>query len=151
MMTGSDWTRHNRYFGLSVNEDSRHSVASITFDATAASLNFSGNPNRFHIGDTNGVQLGDITRTPAGHVWTLAFAPGTFAAGGAFTFGMSVFNPLQGSTQEDPDRFRGMTMTVTMDNGKTYAGTVYAGEPEQHSNFTGAGLVNAAKATSFHD
>ena len=76
------------------------------------------------------------------------FVLGRFSGGGAFTFGMSVFNPLQGSTQEDPDRFRGMTMTVTLDNGATYKGTVYAGEPVQHSSFTGAGLVNAAKATS---
>ncbi len=152
MMTGSDWTRHNRYFSLSVDSRSSHSVASISFDATAASLKFSANPNRFHIGDTNGVQETDITRTPAGHVWSLAFAPGKFSGGGAFTFGMSVFNPLQGSTQEDPDRFRGMTMTVTLDNGKTFTGTVYAGEPESPNHFTGAGLVNAAKATSFnHD
>jgi Subtilase family len=151
LMTGSDWTRHDRYFSLSVDPHSRHAVSSITFDATAASLVFSSNPNRFSIGESNGVRESDITRTPNGSQWSLAFAPGTFARGGAFKFGMSVFNPLQGSTQEDPDRFRGMTMTVTMDDGSTYQGTVYAGDPVAGNNFTGAGLVNAARATSRRD
>ena len=147
MMTGSDWTRHDRYFSLSVDPAAKHNVQSIVFDATAASLHFSANPNRFSISESNGVQITDITRTPNGSVWQLDFAPQTFGAGGAFKFGMSVFNPLQGSTQEDPDRFRGMTMTVTMDDGTQYAGVVYAGPPTWHSHFTGAGLVNAARAT----
>ena len=146
LMNGGDWTRQSHYFSLSVAPDARHSVASIAFDAAPANLTWSANPNRFNIGDSNGVADGDITRTPNGSTWTLTFAPGRFGPGGAFTFGMSVFNPLQGSTQEDPDRFRGMTMTVTMDNGRTYTGTVYAGEPESPNRFTGAGLVNAARA-----
>ena len=147
MMSGSDWTRHNRYFSLSVAGYARNSVKSIVFDATPASLLWSGRPNRFHIGDSNGVQESDIVRTPTGALWQLDFAPGKFVANGWFTFGMSVFNPLQGSTQEAPDRFRGMTMTVSMLNGKTYTGTVYAGHRKRHSNTTGAGLVNAARAT----
>jgi len=150
MMSGSDWTRHDRYFSLSVDGSSRHNVASITFDATPTGLTWSTNPNRFNIGESNGVQDANITRTVAGQVFTLAFAPTTFGPGGAFTWGMSVFAPIQGSTQEDPDRFRGMTMTVVMDNGRTYKGTVYAGEPEYPNNFTGAGLVNAAKSTRSH-
>jgi hypothetical protein len=145
-MTGGDWTRQSHYFRLSVSRETHHSVASIVFNAAPAGLRWSANPNRFNIGDSNGVADGDITRTPSGSTWTLGFAPGKFGRGGAFTFGMSVFDPLQGSTQEDPDRFRGMTMTVTMDNGKTYTGTVYAGEPESPNRFTGAGLVDTASA-----
>ena len=59
---------------------------------------------------------------------------------------MSVFAPVEGSTEEDPDRFRGMTMTVVMDNGKTYHGKVMADQPHKHNVYTGAGLVDAAKA-----
>ena len=141
-----DWTRQNRYFNLSVSRDSKHAVASVTFDAAPAGLIWSTRTNRFHIGVSNGVTDGDITRTPAGSVYALQFAPGKFGSGGAFTFGMSVFNPIQGSTQEDPDRFRGMTMTVILDNGKSYTGTVYAGEREDQNVFTGAGLLNAARS-----
>ena len=151
MMSGSDWVRHNRYFSLSVDPRSRHAVTSISFDTTVPGLRWSANPTRFNIGESNGVQDGDVTRTPAGSVWTLGFAPNSFSAGGRFTFGMSVFAPAEGTTQEDPDRFRGMTMTVTLDNGRTYTGTVFAGEPESPNSFTGAGLVNAAKATNFDD
>jgi hypothetical protein len=146
VMNGEDWVRSNSYFKLSVNDDARHFVASIAFDATKPGLTFSANPNRFSIGTTNSVQIGDIKAVPTGSVWTLNFAPGTFGRGDEFTFGMSVFAPAQGSTEEDPDRFRNMLMTVIMDNGKTYTGRVFANEPENQNVFTGAGLVNAARA-----
>jgi subtilase family protein len=148
-----DWTRWNRYFKLSVAHRTERSVASIAFDTTTPGLVFSRNPNRFHIGDSNGVALGDITRTVSatGSTFTLTFAPGKFAAGGAFTFGMSVFNPIEGSTEEDPDRFRGTTVTVTLDDGTTMTGTVSAGSSEERNRFTGAGLVNAARAVQHDD
>lgn len=141
-----DWTRQNHYFNLSVARGAGHSIAAITFDATPASLRWSANPNRFNIGVSNGVADGDITRTPSGSVYTLQFAPGKFGPSGAFSFGMSVFNPIQGTTQMDPDRFRGMTMTVKLENGATYVGTVSAGEREDQNVFTGAGLVNTARS-----
>jgi hypothetical protein len=145
-MNGDDWVRSNTYFTLSVDSDARHYVASITFDATPAGLTWSANPNRFSIGTTDSVQITDITATPTGSVWALKFAEGTFGRGNEFTFGMSVFAPAQGSTEEDPDRFRNMTMTVVMDNGKTYTGKVLAGQPLRQNRFTGAGLVDAARA-----
>ena len=146
MMNGEDWVRSNTYFQLSVGSDSRHFVKSISFDATKPGLTWSTNPNRFSIGDTNSVQITDVTATAAGAVWTLQFAPGSFGRGDEFTFGMSVFAPAEGSTEEDPDRFRGMTMTVVMDDGKTYKGKVTADEPQKQNRYTGFGLVNAQKA-----
>ena len=150
MMSGSDWTGHNRDFTLSVEPRARHAVPSIAFDVRTPGLQWRAKPTRFHIGESNGVQDSDVTRTPTGPVWTLQFVPNSFSAGGRFTFGMSVFAPLQGSTPEDPDRFGGMTMTVTLDNGNKYTGTVLAGEPESPNSVTRAGLVNAATATNFH-
>jgi len=150
---GGDWTRWNRYFNLSVARGTKQSIASITFNTKAAGLIFSANPNRFNIGDSNGVADADITRTTSadGSTFTLTFAPGKFAAGGAFTFGMSVFSPIEGSTQEDPDRFRGTTVTVTLNNGTSASGTVAAFPKTSPNRFTGAGLVNAAKAVQSED
>jgi hypothetical protein len=146
LMNGEDWVRSNTYFELSIGNDARHFVKSITFDATTPGLTWSTNPNRFSIGDSNSVQITDVTATPNGAVWTLQFAPGSFGRGDQFTFGMSVFAPAEGSTEEDPDRFRGMTMTVVMDDGRTFKGKVTADKPEKQNVYTGFGLVNAAKA-----
>ncbi len=144
-----DWVRWSRYFGFAVQPYTDRSVATIAIDATSANLTFSKNPNRFHIGQTNGVQLTDITRAVSADAstLTLTFAAGKFKAGGAFRFGMSVFNPIQGTTEEDPDRLRGTVITVTLDNGKTFSGTVFADERHRINRFTGHGLVNADEAT----
>ena len=143
-----DWTRWSRYFGLSVQPFATSTVASVAFDTAGTGLTWSQNPNRFHVGTASGVSAGDITFTvsPDSTVFTLRFAPGAFGAGDGFRFGMSVFAPVQGSTQEDPDRFRGMRIAVTLADGTVYTDTVAANAPVRINRFTGAGLVNAQAA-----
>jgi hypothetical protein len=145
-----DWTRWNRYFGLTVLPLTSRSVRSVAFNTvnTETQLVWSLNPNRFHVGPATGVAQTDMTFTVSADqkTFTINFAPGSFGAGDSFRFGMSVFNALQGSTQEDPDRFRGMTVTTTLDDGRTFTGTVFAAPKQPINRFTGYGLVNAEAA-----
>jgi hypothetical protein len=143
---GGDWTRWNRYFGLAVQPFTSRTVKTVVFDASSIGLTWSGIANRFHVGPASGLAASDISFAATGTTLTLRFKPGTFGAGDAFKFGMSVVNPLQKTTQQDPDRFRGMTVTVTLDNGSSFAGTVFAAPPERINRFTGFGLVNADAA-----
>jgi hypothetical protein len=145
----NDWVRWSRYFNIAVLPTGKHSVASITFDTTAIGLTFSQNPNRFNVGNTIGIAATDITASPVTNlsVFTVNFKPGSLKGGDAFTFGMSVFNPIEGSTEEDPDRFRGMLVTTTLDNGASFTSRVVAGFPLPVNNFTGFGVVNAELAT----
>jgi hypothetical protein len=148
-----DWTRWSRYFGLAVGSTT-HTVSSVAFNTAGTGLIWNDmNANRFHVGPANGITRDDMTFTVQNNpertagVFTIFFAPGTFAAGDSFRFGMSVFANIQGSTEEDPDRFRGMTVTVTLDDGTTSSGTVTAATPLQAINrYTGAGLINADAA-----
>jgi len=146
-----DWVRWNRYFGLTALPLTSHSVASVALDVSTADMpmTFSLNPNRFHVGPANGVSRADMTFTVSADqkVLTINFAPGSFSGGDSFRFGMSVFHPLQGSTQIDPDRFRGAKIVTTLDNGQTFTGAVFAAPKEKVNNFTGFGLVNADAAT----
>ena len=143
--------RWNRYFGLAVQPFTNRTVKSVAFDTSTnedIELTWSLNPNRFHVGPAHGVSQADMTFTVTNnqHTMTINFAPGSFAAGDSFQFGMSVFHPLEGTTQIDPDRFRGMTVTVTLDNGSSFSGKVFAAPKQRINNFTGFGLVNADEA-----
>jgi hypothetical protein len=144
-----DWTRWSRYFGLAVQPFTSRTVTSVTFDTRPVGLTWSTNPNRFHVGPASGIAASDITFTvsPDATLLTLSFAAGSFGAGDSFRFGMSVFAPVQGSTQEDPDRFRGMNVTVNLDDGSSFSAAVQANAPVAVNRFTGAGLVNADAAT----
>jgi len=144
----ADWTRYAKYFSLGV-KSTNHSVSSVTFDTSPAGLIFSLNPNRFHIGEIHGLSPSDITAAPSRDqkTWTLSFAPGKFRAHTSFTFGMSVFSPLEGSTQEDADRLEGTKVTVKLDDGSTKTGTFIVDPKAFFNRFTGWGLVNADRST----
>jgi hypothetical protein len=142
-----DWVRWNRNFRLSVVEDTGRTVSSVTFDTTAIGLNWSANPNRFSIGEANGLSPADVSFSRTAHTFTLNFAPGRFGAQDSLRFGMSVFSPIEGFTQEDPDHFRGMHVTVKLDDGSTFTSTVSARPTQPINRFTGFGLVNADAAT----
>jgi Subtilase family len=143
-----DWVRWQNYFGLAVDRFARQPVVSVSMDLSKTGMVWSTNPNRFHLGDSTGVAIADITQSVSADqtVMTLAFVPGRFRGGDAFRFGMSAFAPAEGTTEIDPDRFRGMKVSVRLLNGDTFSGTVAAAPPKPNNRFAGAGLVNAAAA-----
>jgi subtilase family protein len=153
LSVNEDWTRWDRDFTLALGRDNHHAVSSVVLDVSAIGLTFNPNPNRFSVGDSSGITIADITHTVSASAQqlTMSFAPGSFAGRGWFDFGLSVFAPIQGSTQEDPDRFRGMQLSVTLDNGATSTAPVMALPKLPVNNFTGFGLVNADAATRRHD
>jgi hypothetical protein len=111
---------------------------------------WSQNTNRFSVDPAGDVAQAQVTGSvsPDSKVFTIAFPPtANFGAGKSFHCGQSVFTPIEGSTQEDPDRFRGMAVTVTFSTGAVFHGTVFTGELTAVANpFTGEGLLDAAEA-----
>jgi hypothetical protein len=149
----ADWTRWSRDFSVNVPFlFGRHSIQTITLDTSAIGLTFNKNLNRFSVGDSTGVAPTDITPSVSTDAtqFTMTFAPGKLVGGGSFDFGESVFAPIQGSVQEDPDRFHGMKVIVTLDNGQKFSAPVLALPKLPINNFTGFGLVNADAATRIH-
>lgn len=144
-----DWTRWDREFSVAIDDIGHHSVASITLDSSSAGLAFNPNPNRFTVGATTGPNITDITHTvggPGNTLFTMTFAPGKFTNDQSFDFGDSVFPPTTGDTEVDPDHFRGMRVTVTLDDGRQWVGHVEV--PTLPVNaVAGFGLVNADAAT----
>jgi Subtilase family len=146
----ADWTRWSRDFSVNVPILlGRHYIKTITLDVAPAGLTFNQNLNRFSVGDSTGVAATDITPSVStdSTKLTLTFAPGKLGGGDSFDFGESVFAPIQGSVQEDPDRFRGIEVIVKLDNGQTFSAPVVALPKSPINNFTGFGLVNADLAT----
>lgn len=144
-----DWTRWDHYFGLDVLPYTSHSVSSVAFNTSATGLVFNPNPNRFYLGAQNGITAADVTQSVSAdrQTMTLNFTPGKFHGNTSFTFGMSVFAPIQGSTEEDPGRLEGATVTVTLDDGTVKTGSFLVAPKRRINRFTGAGLVNADLAT----
>jgi len=141
-----DWTRCACYFHLNVLPFTSTGIKSIKFDTTVPGLTFSANPNRFHVGDATGVSRGDMTFARTDTTFTIFFNTGTFRAGESFAFGMSVFSPLEGTTQLDPDRLEGTRVTVTLEDNTQRTGTFLVAPKTAVNVFTGSGLVNAAAA-----
>jgi Subtilase family len=148
----ADWTRWSREFSVNVPIlPGHHYIETITLDVAPSGLTFNQNLNRFSVGESTGVAAADITPSVStdSTKLTLTFKPGKFGGGDSFDFGESVFAPIQGSVQEDPDRFRGTKVIVTLDNGQTFSAPVVALPRSPINSFTGFGLVNADLAT--HD
>ncbi len=147
-----DWVRWDRDFTLSVGKSAAHSVTSVAFDTTVPSLVWNPDPNRFSIGSSSDLTYEDIyiftgtaTGAPAPQL-TMYFPAGLFTAGNQLTFGLSVYNPLEGTTEEPGSRLQGTGFTVTFDNGETFTSTIKTSADTSHGAFTGYGLVNADKA-----
>jgi hypothetical protein len=146
----ADWTRWSRDFSVNIPFlFGHHYVKTITLDVSPLGLTFNQKLNRFSVGDSTGIAPTDITPSVStdSTKFTMTFAAGKLAGGDSFDFGESVFAPIQGSVQEDPDRFRGMKVIVTLDNGQTFSAPVWALPKSPINNFTGFGLVNADAAT----
>lgn len=148
----ADWTRWDRDFSVEVGGSiGRHSIRSITFDVAPIGLTFNTNLNRFSVGDSNGIAPDDLIWSVSTDATKGTITPARPLSGGdAFDFGVSVFAPIEGSVQEDPDRFRGAKVTVVLDNGQKFTSTITAEPKEAINNFTGFGLVNAEAATRNH-
>jgi hypothetical protein len=148
---GGDFTRYGEYFLLATDPDSRRSVNSVAIDVTntPSGMQFNPNPARFHVGLASGIDPANISASYSSDVKTvtLSFKPGSFGPGDAFTFGLSVFNPLEGTTEEDADRMENAKVTVTYDNNATRTGIFRVARKQWFNPFTGAGLVNADAAT----
>jgi len=150
LQVDGDWVRWGNYFELKLAGDAAGAVASVVLDLSGADvpLVFNTALTRFYLGASHGVTRSDITYSVSSDQKraTLDFVPGSFAPGDHFHFGTSVFNPLQGSSHEDADRMRGVVVTVTMEDGTRYQGTVTAQQTRGVNRWTGAGLIDAAAA-----
>jgi hypothetical protein len=150
-----DFTRFGEYFSVEVDSDTDHTIKSISIDVTNTPTHmvFNPNPNRFHVGTTDGIDPANISASYSADVKTvtLSFKPGALAAGDSFTFGLSVFAPAEGTTVEDADRMDKAVVTVTLDDNSTRTGIFHIADKERINRFTGAGLVNADKATRKQD
>jgi len=152
LQLNGDWVRWDRDFTLSVAKNTPHSVFSVAFDTTAPSLVWNPASNRFSIGSSTDLTYEDIyivTGTATGAPspsFSMYFTPGLFTAGNALTFGASVYNPLEGSTEESGSRLQGSLVTVTLDNGDIYTSTIKSTADVTRGAFTGYGLVDADKA-----
>jgi hypothetical protein len=144
------WTRWSEYFELAFDKDGTGKVASVVLDTTGThNLLFNTITTRFYLGSSHGVKRDDITYTVtnSGHTANLVFAQGSFVPGEHFHFGDSLYDPTELQTLEDADRMQGMTITVTMEDGTTYNGTVEAQQTLRDVNrYTGAGLIDANAA-----
>lgn len=143
-----DWVRWANDFGIILEPQAQAAISTVVLDTASTGLTFSLNLARFHVGDSKGVTLADVTPAVSSDAkkYTLTFKPGAFVPGESLRFGTSIFNPLQGSTQLDPDRFRGMNVTITLANGQVFTAPVQADPKVAVNRFTGVGLVNAAAA-----
>jgi hypothetical protein len=148
-----DLTRWNRYFGLTVHDELARSVSSVSVNTSTIGLAWNPNPNRFTVGESHGIAPTDIAHTvsPDASTFTVTFAPNTFRSGDSFRFGESVFSPILGRVNEDPDVLRGATVTVTLSDGSVFTSKVLAAPPRAINPYAGFGLVNADRATRMDD
>ncbi len=147
-----DFPRETNYWRLSVDHTS-HTVNSVSINLTTPNMHWS-NPasatTGFHVGETKGLFPTNVTATRSADLTTLTltFKPGTFGAGDFLTFANFAFPVLLPVQFEvDADRVADGVVTATLDDGSTKTGTFRVAPKLPINSFTGAGLVNADKAT----
>jgi hypothetical protein len=151
-----DFPRETSYWQLGVAPFVKETIQSVTINLTAADMLFS-NPasatTGFHVGSVRGITAADVTASRSADLTslTLTFAPGTFGAGDFITFANFAFpSELPVQFEVDADRVEGGQVIVSLSNGTTKTGTFFVERPERVNSFTGAGLVNANRATRRH-
>lgn len=146
-----DFTRYGQYFTVAAGGIGHSTIKSVAINVTntPTGMTFNPNPARFHVGTTDGINPSDISASYSADVKTvmLSFKPGTFGSHDSFSFGLSVFAPAEGTTEEDADRMEGAVVTVTFDDNSTETGVFQVAPKLPINRFTGAGLVNADLAT----
>ncbi len=152
-VANGDFPRETNYWQLGVAPFIKETVSNVTINLTNADMHFS-NPasptTGFHVGATLGVAATDVTVSRSADLTslTLTFAPGKFGAGDFITFANFAFpTQLPVQFEVDADRVQGGQVVVTFSNGTTKTGTFNVAPAERVNSFTGAGLVNADKAT----
>jgi len=141
---------------LLVARGTKQSIASITFNTTAAGLIFSANPEPLpHRGleRRSGRRHHPHNQRRRFELHANVRRRASSRRGVRSRSACRCSTPIEGSTQEDPDRFRGTTVTVRLSNGTSASGIVAAFPKTNPNRFTGAGLlsVNAAKAVQSED
>jgi subtilisin family serine protease len=146
-----DFPRNLDYWRLAV-EAGAHNVRSVSIDLTDPDMHWSDPANSdtgFHIGESSAPIPPGVTATRSADLTTLTltFSPGLLLAGDFITFANFAFpTQLPVQFQVDADRLRKGRVTATLDDGTERTGKFHVAPKKRINRFTGAGLVNAAKA-----
>ncbi len=145
-----DYSRWRNFHKLELGGRNQ-TVKSVVLDLTNTPYVWQpGLPSSFAVGDSLGVSGANVSAVISQNnkSATLTFVQGSFKSGEYLQFSLPLLFPARGSYRATPDSLRGMQVTATFGNNAVNHGVVQAAPIVQHSNTTGAGLVNAYAAVS---